>query len=202
MLKERLKIQSEEIRSRILDIARRIISEEGVPGLSIRKITNEMDYSAGIIYHYFENKEEIVSCVLKEGYLRILRSIKPPEPGLAPDELIRVTIQNYIESTLKWPNEYKEIMLDSSPQVLHFTSVLSEGISEARPALMVMIQILKDGVESGLFAPCDLELTTQAIWSAVHGLLIRLTVEKDVTTEQQSKLIERQTEIIVKGLKI
>lgn len=202
MSKKRQFKQSEDIRRRILEIATRLIGEKGVDGLSVRQITKEMDYSAGIIYHYFDNKEDIIACVLREGYLQLLKTIKPPEAGLTPDESIRVSIRNYIESFLLKPQEYKAIMLSSSPQVLGFTSLLHQGSSEARPALMALIRSLQDGVDSGLFAPCNLELTAQAIWSAMYGLLIRLIVEQDITTAQQTKLIERQIEIILKGLKL
>jgi len=49
MSRKRQQQQAEEIRSRILEIARRIISEEGLEALSIRRITNEMGYSSGSI---------------------------------------------------------------------------------------------------------------------------------------------------------
>jgi len=56
MSRKRQQQHSEEVRNRILDIARRIVTDEGVEALSVRRITKEMDYSAGIVYHYFESK--------------------------------------------------------------------------------------------------------------------------------------------------
>ena len=199
MSRARQERQSEEVRSRILDIARRVISEEGVEALSIRRITKEMDYSAGIIYHYFESKEEILSCVLREGYQRLLSAIPRTDSDLSPDEAIRASIRGYIEAALSWPLEYKAVMLDSSPQVLEFTSVL--GSLENRPALAALVSTLDEGISGGLFAPCDATLTAQAIWGAMFGLLIRLIIEGDVPPEQRSRLIDRQIEIILKGLK-
>ena len=197
--RERQRKHSEEIRGRILAIARRIISEEGIESLSIRRITKEMEYSSGIVYHYFESKEQILLHVLQESYQRIMNSIHPPSSDLAPDESIRASVKSYIEAALQWPYEYKAIMLDSSPQVLGFTSVL--GKPPQRPALLLLISTLEAGISEGLFAPCDTQLTAQAIWGAVYGLLVRLIVESDVTPERRALLIERQTEIILKGLR-
>ena len=199
MSRARQEKHSEEVRNRILDISRRIISEEGVAALSIRRVTKEMDYSVGIIYHYFESKEEILSCVLREGYKRILNSIPPTGSDLAPDEAISAAIKGYIEAAMSWPFEYKAVMLDSSPQVLEVTSVL--GGLENRPALAALVSTLEAGISDGLFAPCDTTLTAQAIWGAMFGLLIRLIIEGAVPPEQQSLLIDRQTEIILKGLR-
>jgi AcrR family transcriptional regulator len=201
MSRDRQYKQSEEVRSRILDAARRIVSEEGVGALTIRRITKEIDYSAGIVYHYFENKEQILSCVLQKGYKRILGSIRPVSEDLAPDEAIRISITNFAGSVLKHPEEYRAIMLDSSPAVLAFTSVLNDEIREDKPALTVLIATIEAGISNGMFAPCDARITAQAIWSAVFGLLVRLIIEKESSPKKQTELIQRQIELIINGLK-
>lgn len=201
MARTRQQQQSEEVRNRIVDIARRIISQEGVEALSIRRITKEMGYSAGSVYHYFESKEQIVLCVLREGYKRILAALKPLESDMPPEEALCTSFIGYIEGMLAWSLEYKALMLSSSPEVLDFTSVLGEGISEKRPALKMMAATLERGIAQGVFAPCDAGLTAQVIWSAAYGLLTRLTVEKDVSADQQTKLMRRQIDIILKGLR-
>lgn len=200
MSRRRQQQQSEEVRTRILDIAQRIIAEEGAEALSIRRITKEMDYSAGIVYHYFENKEQILLCVLREGYKKILGSVKPLNNNLSPDEAIRASFIGYIESALKQQAVYKSIMLSSSPQILEFTSVLGEGICKRRPALMGLVTALETGISAGLFAPCDTQLTAQALWSAAFGLLIRLIIEQDVSPEHQTKLIKHEIDILLKGI--
>jgi len=202
MSRARQQQQSAEVRARILDIAKRIITDEGAEALSIRRITKEMGYSAGIVYHYFESKEQILFCILREGYDEILSSIRHPDESLPLEEAIRVSLANYVECVLKKPFSYKALMLDASPQVLEFTSVLGEGCCEKRPALMALASAIETGISEGLFAPCDARLTAQAIWGAAFGLVMRLAVEQDVSPGQREKLIERQIEIILKGLSI
>ena len=46
----------EEIKELIVKITKEIIKEEGLDKVSIRKITNRMGYSPGIVYHYFSDK--------------------------------------------------------------------------------------------------------------------------------------------------
>lgn len=188
------------MRGQILATARRILSEEGVEALSIRRITKDMNYSVGIVYHYFENKEQILACVLREGYQRILSALKPPGDDLSPEEALRASFEEYIEAMLGWSSEYLALMTSASPQILAFTSVLGEGMCEARPALALLSRTLETGISQGRFAPCDPQLTAQALWSAAFGLLMRLAVEKDVSPEQRAKLMRRQMDIILKGL--
>lgn len=77
------------MRGKILEITRRILKEEGAEAVSVRRITKEIDYSPGIVYHYFSGKEEILHTLLLEGYRRILSSIPRPEEELSPLEGIR-----------------------------------------------------------------------------------------------------------------
>ncbi len=192
--------QSEAVRERILQAARRVIAEEGVAALSIRRITKEIDYSAGIVYHYFDSKEHLLQCALAECYGRILEAVGPPDSGLAPDAAIRAAFTRYIQSALQWPEEYKAFMLSASPDVLSFTSVLGEGDPARRPALASLVAMLASGIEAGLFAPCDPALTAQALWSATFGLTIRLLTERDISPEQRERLIGRQIELMMGGL--
>jgi AcrR family transcriptional regulator len=199
MSKARQEKHSEEVRTRILDIARRIIAEEGVDALSIRRITKEMDYSVGIIYQYFQNKDEILTTIMKENFQRIMNAIRREGKDQPPEEAMRTGIRSYIETVLQWPKEYKMVMLDTSPLILAFTSILSA--KENSPALQAMISTLERGIEMGMFAPCDTQLIARAIWSSMFGLVIRLIIEGNVPPDQQTALIDCQIEFIMKGLK-
>lgn len=201
MSRKRQQEQSEEVKNQILEISKRILTEEGAEALTIRRITKEMDYSAGIVYHYFKNKEDILLCILKEEYQKILSSVQPPDPSMAPDEAIRAGFTGYIKNGLKHPAIYRAIMLSSLPSILSFTSVLDEGVYAKRPAFKMLIFALEAGISSGIFAPCDINLTAQSLWSAVFGLLSRLIIEQNVPPEQQIRLIDRQIDILLKGLR-
>lgn len=201
MSRGRQQQHSEEVRRQIVSIARRIISEEGVDALSIRRITKEMGYSPGIVYHYFEDKEQLLSCVLEQGYAQILAAVRPLDESLPPDEAIRAAFMRYVEGGLNWAAEYCALMFSSSPQVLAFTSVLGEDKCAIRPALRMLMGTLEAGIAQGLFAPCDVPLTAQAIWSAMFGLLARLLIEQDVSEVQRIKLLNREIDIVMKGLK-
>jgi len=200
MSRKRQQMQSEEIRNSILDIAQRIISEEGLEALSIRRITNEMGYSSGSIYHYFKSKDDIILCILQERYQRIIKSVKPVDSHLPPEEIIRVSMKSYIYNCLEWSSLYKAMMFSSSPQVLKITAVLEEGILKNRPAFRGLIQALEAGISTGIFKACNVELTAQALWSAMFGLLSRLIIEQNISKEHMDNLMNRQLDILLKGL--
>ena len=63
MSSERQIKKNEQTRKAILDTAVAIGLEEGFDELSIRKITDRLGYSSGIVYHYFKDKQEILDTI-------------------------------------------------------------------------------------------------------------------------------------------
>ena len=63
MGRERQIKKNEATRKAFLDTAVAIGLEEGFGALSIRKITDKLGYSSGIVYHYFKDKQEILNTI-------------------------------------------------------------------------------------------------------------------------------------------
>ena len=53
--------KAEKTRSRLLESARRLISERGFDHVSVEDITKDSGVATGTFYHYFECKEEVVA---------------------------------------------------------------------------------------------------------------------------------------------
>ena len=58
--------QVENKRSAILDATLRLISEFGFHGTAMSKVAKEAGVSAGIIYHYFESKDDLIDELYKD----------------------------------------------------------------------------------------------------------------------------------------
>ncbi|MDR1664749.1 MAG: TetR/AcrR family transcriptional regulator [Clostridiales bacterium] len=200
MSKKRQQQHAEELRSRILAIAQQIILEEGLDAVSIRRLATELDYSVPVIYYHFRDKSELLSCAIREGYRNILNSVKQPEPGLPPDEDLRVSFKYFIESAMLVPRAYKSFILNVSSELLAESSVIGDGGEEQSPTLAKIISTLEAGIKVGLFAPCDVKLTAKACWSAMFGLFFRLIVEPDIPVAERDMLIQRHLDIMLKGI--
>ena len=60
-----------KIRARILSAAEQVFAREGVDGLSIRRLAENIDYSPAAIYKYFKSKDELVD-ELKETFFGLI----------------------------------------------------------------------------------------------------------------------------------
>ena len=201
MTKERQLRKQEEIRSIILETARDIIAQEGIKGLSIRKITNAIEYSPAIIYHYFKDKNEIVETIVEEGYKRILNSLTTINRNeKEPEKEIKEVFSNYIKAALDNKDEYMAIMLSGDPILKQKTAILEKGISKRSRTMSILSEAIDRGIIQGRFAVCDVELTAQIMWTSAFGLIIKLMIEKDTPEEQINDLIENHFRTLFYGI--
>ena len=75
MAREAQKKRSEEIRRKILDTTLQMGIENGFETISIRKISDRMGYSTGVIYYYFKDKQEILDEIHQEANEEIYKII-------------------------------------------------------------------------------------------------------------------------------
>lgn len=201
MTKERQLRKQEEIRNIILEAARDIITREGIKGLSIRKITNAIEYSPAIIYHYFKDKNEIVETIMEEGYKRILNSLTIVDRNEKEPEIeIKEVFSNYIKAALDNQDEYMAIMLSNDAIIKQKTTILEKGISKSSWTMGILTEAIERGITQGRFAACDVELTAQIMWTSAFGLIIKLMIEKDIPKEQMNDLIEAHFRTLFYGI--
>jgi AcrR family transcriptional regulator len=74
--KERILRLKDETRTNILNAALHIAQVEGWQALSMRKIADQIEYTAPIIYEYFTNKEGILLELTRRGYQILTREIQ------------------------------------------------------------------------------------------------------------------------------
>ena len=198
---ERRQLDKEIIRKKIIDAASDILVKEGYENLSIRKIASRIEYSPGIIYHYFKDKSEIIAFVVEEGYGDILKSISEiPVDAQNPDRAIVNGLKSYIEIMLENPQQFRAILMNDIEVIQEKVNMLQEGVSKKRKSIQGLCTLVKLAIEKNIFREVDIELTAQIIWTATHGLVSRLILEKNISEQQKQRLINHHFEILINGL--
>ncbi|MBU3093329.1 TetR/AcrR family transcriptional regulator [Clostridium sp. CF011] len=198
---ERRQFEKEIIRKKIIDATNDILVEEGYENLSIRKIASRIEYSPGIIYHYFKDKAEIVSFVVAEGYGNILKIISEiPIDTENPDKTIVNGMRSYIELMLENPQQFRVVLMNDIETIQEKVNMLQEGISKERKSIQGLCKLVELAIRKNIFRKMDIELTAQIIWTSTHGLVSRLILEKNITKQQKERLINHHFEILINGL--
>jgi AcrR family transcriptional regulator len=169
-------------RQRILEAARKILLSDGLSGLSMRALADQIEYSPSALYKYFESKEEMLQAIREEGWQRMeaLTRSKVSET-MSPPEKLLVSGKAYLDFAETYPEHYL-LMFDSS-------DIQEINVSEIsiNPRFSTAVKILEEGVASGHFklppgfTPVLLGLQ---LWISLHGIsILRLTVMRNHRAE-------------------
>lgn len=191
--------QVEAFQMKILNTAEEIIKEEGIQGLSIRKLTQRLEYTPGIIYHYFKNKDEILSAITMRGYQEIMQMIRTSSTAENPKIRLRETLSAYIHGMCERKELFMILMLSEDPVITSQIDLLKEGIRHERASIQALCMVIEEGITAGVFACDDVELRAQVLWCATFGLIQRLCKEK-ISDEQKEKLIQEHLHMLLNSL--
>src|SRR5450432_1018809 len=70
-VQERRAREKEELRQEIMEAARELFVKEGFDNVSMRKIAEKIEYSPTTIYLYFQDKGDLLDCIVEETLLSL-----------------------------------------------------------------------------------------------------------------------------------
>jgi AcrR family transcriptional regulator len=199
-IKERREREAEKQRSLILEAAGDIVASEGIEKLSIRKIAERIEYSPAIIYHYFKDKDDIVNNLMMKGYQKIvgaLRDVRVQSDD--PCDMLKELTRSYISAALEMSEEFKNIQMSSSPEILEYTASLFKGAAVAKPALGILARCISEIFKNSTLDEDTIELTAQVIAVSTFGIIMKIIIEKP-DKQQQERLIKHYISCTIDGM--
>ena len=90
-------------RERIITVASRLMSQNGYRGASLQEIADLVGIHKTTIFHYFENKQELLLSVLKVGIEDNTKNLDliVADEKLSPEEKLRQAIFRHVDSLVK-----------------------------------------------------------------------------------------------------
>ena len=192
--KERIQRLKDDTRLNILEAALQIVKEEGWQSLSMRKIADQIEYTAPIIYEYFSNKDGILLELTRRGYLILARDIREArdkhESAADKMEAMWVAYWNFAFA-------HKEFY-----QLMYGVDMVCCTVKKSMPEAENVSAMLGDVIES-LFnkkpvSENDICMKYYTYWSIIHGLIsINLVRPNGRTTDELNQQILKDA---IKGI--
>ena len=184
---ERKARSREQIRTDIIKIAKSIARREGWQAVSIRKIADAIEYSAPIIYEYFDSKDVLLDEIRKEGfrhlyqeYERILNLYRDPEKRLYEISLAQWAFAH------EQPEIY-EVMFNLNGALCAIPVYQSEVMQAvSRIVCKAIFSFIPKAEES-------IKRLYFQWWSVSHGMISLAMLLKDEQPLEQSEQIYRET---------
>lgn len=112
--------QAEERREQILDAAMKVFSEKGFAGASVRDIAGSIGVTEGLIYHYFESKDQLMNACWKErSWHAHLGRILTEAKGVPLEKVLRDIVVDFLQTLREHAPSVRICMAESqrSPEI-------------------------------------------------------------------------------------
>jgi AcrR family transcriptional regulator len=162
---ERREREKEEVRHKILDAARQLFAEEGYEKVTMRRVADAIEYSPTTIYHYFEDKDDVVRALCHADFGRLLEAMETVARPKDPVEEIRMLGRAYCAFARESPNQYRFMFMTPVGK--------EEKLEDGNPGDLSfghLLDAVERAIAAGRFRPIDPVTAAQVLWMGVHGV--------------------------------
>ena len=170
-INERKERERDAVKDLILSAAREIFLAEGYENTSIRKIATKIEYSPGIIYNHFKDKNDLLLALHDKAFECKIEALFLSVQNMPdPLERLKATGRGYIQYGIDNPQDYELMFILSC--TMEALAVKEEFWQDGAMAINMLKENIKECMEAGYFRkdinPDEISLI---LWSQVHGLV-------------------------------
>lgn len=189
----------------ILAAAKALFVSEGYETVTTRKLAERVGLSQTGLYVYFKSKEEILEALCTATFQELTRRFRDTVAGTRLDlGLLRRLIAGYVAFALENPDEYQlTFMVSHATLKSPHNKDLDQPFEKQGPGLQAYLAFREQVarlVEAGLVRRIDVNVATQTIWVACHGLAALLIARPEFPWADRKHLIDALVETLVRGL--
>jgi AcrR family transcriptional regulator len=158
-----------DLREKILASACDLYLQEGLEGLSMRKLARRVGLTAPALYRYYESKEHVLADVLREAYRAFAQYLYRGLEGQTPEERLMRAGDGFLDFALEHPRWYRMIYMP--PERLGMVRVPDDIASQGCGVHQFWVDRLRECMATGLLRDDDPVQVGLTMWAHSHGLI-------------------------------
>ena len=197
--KQRREREKESLRQEILDAARELFVKDGYDNVSMRRIAEKIEYSPTTIYLYFEDKADLLFHLCEETFAKLANNAEELLKDQSdPIETVRRIGRAYVDFGLKHPNHYRVTFINRPTEPF---DPARRDKSMGGQAFNLLKRSVEECVRQKKFREIDVDVASQALWAAVHGITSLLITHPHYPWIDAEQTIDQLVESMCSGLK-
>jgi TetR/AcrR family transcriptional regulator, repressor of fatR-cypB operon len=189
-------------RQDILRAARVVFAEKGLHAATLDEIAEKAEFAKGTLYTYLTNKDDLFISMLEEEIVNFTESLKEVlSRDLPPDE----TLTQLVKAMMQAFDQNMDLMRLLSQERSALTvckgsdPMQSQFMPQFKKLNGLVSQLIKKGIEHGIFHRVDPERAASAIFNLCHGAAISAYLnKKKINNAEEVKFI---TGLVLNGIK-
>ena len=154
---------------RLVQVALDLLTEQGLEGLSLRRIARRAGVSHGAPARHFRSHSDLLAEVAARGFALLAEAIQKCDAQLSDDASPRLRLvaagRAYVDCAVASPALFA---LMFRPEDLDVTNASYLRVSQA--AFHALLTRVRAAQQSGWHAQRDARLVAGSMWASVHGL--------------------------------
>lgn len=157
----------DELRALALDAVQVVAEREGSQGVSARKVAQEIGYAPGMLYHLFENIDDLILQANARTIATLAETLRTAVERKSPQRAIQAMADQYLSlaqrNSRRWQLLFEHSMRNDvtvPDWYQHQTDTLFELVEQQ---LAVLAPTKKTR---------DVTVAARSLWSAVHGVCL------------------------------
>jgi TetR/AcrR family fatty acid metabolism transcriptional regulator len=173
----------------ILDAAVRVFARQGFHTCRVSDIADEAGVAYGLVYHYFQSKDEVLDTLFLERWGLLLEAIREIDGRTVPArEKLRAIASFIIDSYRHDPDLMKVIIVEVTRAANSFGAA---HLGEITEAYRMIADVVAKAQDAGEFRPeVSSEFASQAFYGAIEQVLtgwIFGVVDEDDDAHERAK---------------
>lgn len=164
----------EEIRQMALEAAERIVEQDGLKGLSARKVAAAIGYTVGTLYLVFKNLDDLICTVNGRTLDQLHRTMADSQNGCGSPESCLIALGNaYIRFAIEHNNRWAMLYEYSSPEGWELPEWYYDKVAR-------MFSLVREALAplAAHHSERKIAAAAQALWGGVHGISVLEATDK------------------------
>jgi AcrR family transcriptional regulator len=156
-----------DLKNALIQAGIEILAQEGVGGLTLRKVAKKAGVSHAAPYAHFADKQALIAAISTEGFNRLYAQIEEAVQQHAGDPLRQLVevAWAYVQFARRDPAHFK-ITLSG---VLEKEKDYPACVEISQRSFQQVVQLVETCQAAGVLKPGPSDLMAASLWSAVHG---------------------------------
>jgi len=187
----------DEVREQLVQSARLVFARYGFKKTALDDIAREARKGKSTIYYYFKSKDDIFKAVI-DAEAEIREKTIEDQISAIEDPQQRLKTYIYVRMlSLKNVGNYYEAIKNDLLDNLYFVNSLRTNHFDAE--VNVVKNLLLEGVDKGIYAIQNPELTAKTVVTLLQGFEVPL-IQKNLSDEELQKSVDEMLNILFFGI--
>jgi AcrR family transcriptional regulator len=154
---------------RIAAAARRLLDEEGIDAVTMRRVAEAVGITPMAIYRHFPDRAGLLNAVAGQGFEELAARLAAMRFSGSIEERLTKMGKTYLDHALENPRLFELMFLKPREGARRYPRDFKAGRS---PTANLMVEVLKEGMESGYFRADDPWEIVFEVGALSHGLIM------------------------------